>query len=101
MEWAEAAAAAHTSLLYGMSKNQNQIITMAKRDKGSYHKEPVRAQSEKRKILQSVGFVKTKTIYTQKKKSLQKHWEVYTFKFWNMSSLDLSLISIDIKAACR
>ena len=67
MESAEAAAAAHTSLLYGMSKNQNQIITMAKRDKGSYHKEPVRAQSEKRKILQSVGFVKTKTIYTQKK----------------------------------
>ena len=72
MESAEAAAAAHTSLLYGMSKNQNQIITMAKRDKGSYHKEPVRAQSEKRKILQSVGFVKTKTIYTQKKKIITK-----------------------------
>ena len=48
---------------------------MAKRDKGSYHKEPVRAQSEKRKILQSVGFVKTKTIYTQKKKNHYKNTE--------------------------
>ena len=51
MESAEAAAAAHTSLLYGMSKNQNQIITMAKLDKGSYNKEPIRAQSTNREIL--------------------------------------------------
>ena len=50
---------------------------MAKRDKGSYHKEPVRAQSEKRKILQSVGFVKTKTIYTQKKKITKTLRSVY------------------------
>ena len=74
MESAEAAAAAHTSLLYGMSKNQNQIITMAKRDKGSYHKEPIRAQNKKRNILWSVSFVKTKTIYThtQKKNLITK-----------------------------
>ena len=33
VESAEAAAAAHTSLFYGISKNQNQFITMGKRDK--------------------------------------------------------------------
>ena len=59
---AEAAAAAHTSLLYGVSKNQNQIIPMAKRDKGSYHKEPIRAQSTNREILMRI-----KTTYTKKK----------------------------------
>ena len=35
---------------------------MAKRDKGSYHKEPIRAQSTNREIL-----MKIKTTYTKKK----------------------------------
>ena len=100
MESAEAAAAAHTSLLYGMSKNQNQIITMAKRDKGSYHKEPIRAQSTNREILWRAGFMRIKTTYTKKNPS-QKHEDVHTFKFWNVSSLDLFLFSIDIKAVSR
>ena len=68
-----------------------------------YHKEPIWVQSEKRNILWSAGCVETKTIYRKKnkKKLITKHGDEYTFKFWNVSSLDLSLFLIDIKAVCR